>query len=163
MSDSHFPGTQLLLTELLTEDRVKIPLESECKEDIIEEMAVFLAGAIGLPGEAGAIRDAVLEREAVLSTGIGGEVAIPHGKTARVGELVLVAGRTRHPVDFQALDGRPVRLVMMLVGPESAASLHVKVLSRISRLLRHQDLRDRLIRAASPEDFLSVIRQAESR
>lgn len=156
------PGAQLLLTELLTPDRIKLPLESTDKEGIIEEMSEFLARVSGVPEEVEPIRNAVLERESVLSTGIGGGVAIPHGKTGRVDDLVLVAGRTAEPVDFEALDDQPVRLVMMLVGPESAASLHVKVLSRISRLLRREELRDRLIRADTPRDFHAVLSEAES-
>lgn len=162
MNDRRPLGPQLLLTELLTPDHVKIPLVSADKPGLIDELASFLASVSGAPEEAEAIREAVLEREKVLSTGIGGGVAIPHGKSGRVDRLVLVAGTTRAPVDFEALDDRPVRLVMMLVGPESAAALHVKVLSRISRLLRRDDLRERLIAAESPEAFLEVIRSAET-
>lgn len=155
-------GSPLLVTELLTPEGIKIPLESTDKEGLIGELAALLARVSGVPEETDAIREAVLERERVLSTGIGDGVAIPHGKTGRVGELVLVAGITGGPVEFEALDDRPVRLVLMLVGPESAAGLHVKVLSRISRLLRRPRLRERLIEASSPGAFLSVIRDAES-
>lgn len=157
------PGTHLLVTELLSPERVKVPLESIDKIGLIGELAQLLARVSDVPEEADAIRKAVLEREKVLSTGIGDGVAIPHGKSGRVGELVLVAGVTREPVDFDALDGRPVRVVLMLVGPESAACLHVKVLSRISRLLRHRGLRERLIGTATPEEFLTVLGEAESR
>ncbi len=162
MNDRRPLGPQLLLTELLPPEHVKIPLASADKAGLIDELATFLARVSGVPEEAEAIREAVLEREKVLSTGIGGGVAIPHGKTGRVEGLVLVAGTTRDPVDFEALDDRPVRLLMMLVGPESAASLHVKVLSRIGRLMRREELRDRLIAAETPEAFLSVIRRAET-
>lgn len=162
MEDTHHVGTQLL-TELLSPDKVKIPLEATEKRAVIEELSALVAQVGGVPDGVGTIRDAVLEREAVLSTGIGGGVAIPHGKTSTVRELVLVAGRTREPVDFEALDSQPIRLVMMLVGPESAAGLHIKVLSRISRLLRHDALRERLLEAPSSEEFLDVIRDAETR
>lgn len=162
MSDRPSPAPRLLVTELLGPERVKIPLESTDKRGLIGEMAALLASVSGVPEDAEAIREAVMERERVLSTGIGDGVAIPHGKTGRVGELVLVAGTTPEPVDFEALDGRPVRLLMMLVGPESAAGLHVKVLSRISRLLRRGELRERLLAAPDPETFLSLLREAES-
>lgn len=161
MDKARFTGPQLLLTELLTPDRIEIPLRSDDKAGVIAELARFLAGAAGVPEEADAIREAVLEREAVLSTGIGGGVAIPHGKTGRVEELVLVAGKTEEPIDFEALDGRPVRLILMLVGPESAAGLHVKVLSRISRLLRNESLRERLLEARTPREFLDELRRVE--
>lgn len=162
MNDRRPPGPRLLVTELLAPERIKIPLESTDKRGLIGEMAALLARVSGVPEEAEAIREAVLEREKVLSTGIGDGVAIPHGKTGRVGELVLVAGTTKEPIEFEALDDQPVRLLLMLVGPESAAALHVKVLSRISRLLRRRPLRERLIAAPTPEAFLSVIRDAES-
>lgn len=162
MEDSHFVDQTRLLTELLSAERVKIPLEASDKRGLIEELSSLVARVSGVPESADDIRDAVLEREAVLSTGIGGGVAIPHGKSSAVGELVLVAGRTEEPVDFEALDTQPVRLLVMLVGPESAAGLHIKVLSRISRLLRQDSLRERLIAAPSAEEFLSVIQDAES-
>lgn len=156
-------GPRLLLADLLPPHRVRIPLEATTKAALIEELATFLAEVGGVPEAAGTIHDAVLERERVLSTGIGDGVAIPHGKSAAVGKLVLVAGRTRVPVDFEALDSHPVRLALMLVGPESAAGLHVKVLSRISRLLRDRGLRERLVAARTPEEFVAGIRDAESR
>lgn len=163
MKDRRATGSQLLVAGLLTPERIKIPLECTDKTGVIGEMAAHLARAGGVPEEADAIREAVMEREAVLSTGIGGGVAIPHGKTARVDGLALVAGITRDPIDFDALDDRPVQLLVMLVGPESMAGVHVKVLSRISRLLREEGVRERLVGAETPEEFLTVIRDAESR
>jgi len=154
---------QLLLADLLTPERIRIPLMARDKTGIIEELCALLArGAGATPAEEEEIREAVLEREKVLSTGIGGGVAIPHGKSEAVDDLVLVAGRTGEPVDFDALDQRPVSIVMLLVGPESAAGLHVKVLSRIGRLLRSAELRDRLVRAETPEAFHRTLRSAET-
>ena len=157
------PVAKLLLADLLTPDRIKIPLVSEDKASLIDELAALVASAAGVPEETGRICAAVLDRESVLSTGIGDGVAIPHGKCDSVDELVLVAGTTRRPVDFDALDARPVRIVLMLVAPESAAGLHVKVLSRIGRLLRAEALRDRLTASKTPEEFFRAIRDAESR
>lgn len=154
---------QLLLADLLTPDRIRIPLESLDKAGLIGEMCAFLARRCDAGEEAEAeIREAVMEREAVLSTGIGGGVAVPHGKSQAVGDLVLVAGRTREPVDFDALDERPVRIVFLLIGPESAAGLHVKALSRISRLLRSETVREELVAAETPEAFYEALRRAEA-
>ena len=153
----------LQLAELLSPDRVKIPLESMDKAGLIEELCFLLARVTDLEEGRGAIHEAVLEREAKLSTGIGDGVALPHGKCGLLDELALVAGSTRGPVDFDALDAQPVRLVVMLVGPESAAGLHVQVLGQISRLLREDSVRERLVAANTPLEFLSVIREAESR
>jgi mannitol/fructose-specific phosphotransferase system IIA component (Ntr-type) len=105
---------------------------------------------------------AVREREQVLSTGIGGGVAIPHGKTPHVDQLMLAAGVAPTAIDFDALDGHPVRLFFLLVGPESASGAHVKALSRISRLLRRDRLRADLLASTTPEAFLDVIRRSEA-
>ncbi len=151
----------MLLTEILTPDRIKIPLRSTTKGDILEELVSIIAdtSAVNDPEE---VLRAVREREEVLSTGIGNGVAIPHGKSPSVDELVLAAGVTAEPVDFEALDGRPVSLFFLLVGPEAAAGQHVKALSRISRLLRRESFRERLAAASSPEDFYAILREAES-
>ncbi|HEX8906446.1 MAG TPA: PTS sugar transporter subunit IIA, partial [Longimicrobiaceae bacterium] len=129
----------MLLTELLTPERVKVPLSARSKDAVLEELVGVLADA-GAVADPAAVLRAVHQREEMLSTGIGGGVAIPHGKVDGVGELVMAAGIASEPMDFAALDGQPVRLFFLLVGPESAAGMHVKALSRISRLVRRDDL-----------------------
>lgn len=150
----------MLLTDLLTPERIKIPLESTSKEDLLREL-------VGVVGRGGAVDDeedvlrAVREREAVLSTGIGHGVAIPHGKSSAVPELLMAAGRSAEPVEFDALDGQPVSLFFLLVGPETAAGPHIKALSRISRLVRKDEIRERLAAAQSAEEFYAALREAE--
>lgn len=150
----------MLLSDLLTPDRIKIPLQSESKDDLLREL-VEVVGRTTPVSDLSDVLRAVREREEVLSTGIGNGVAIPHGKSAAVGSLALAAGVTREPVDFEALDGKPVNLFFLLVGPESAAGQHVKALSRISRLLRRDSFRRRLGEARSPEEFYQILREAE--
>lgn len=150
----------MLLTELLTPERIKIPLEARSKEELLRELVSAVTGSDREDHDD--VLRAVREREAVLSTGIGHGVAIPHGKSAAVGELRMAAGRTREPIDFDALDGQPVSLVFLLVGPESAAGPHIKALSRISRIVRRDDVRDRLIAAGSADEFLQALQDAEA-
>jgi fructose PTS system EIIBC or EIIC component len=151
----------VLLTELLAVERIKIPLQAQTKDDLLRELVDVCANAHGIEDRADMLR-AVREREAVLSTGIGHGVAIPHGKTATVGGLRMAAGRSEEPIDFDALDGEPVRLFFLLVGPESAAGPHIKALSRISRLVRRDDVRERLVSATSAEEFLQALQEAET-
>lgn len=110
-------------------------------------------------------RDAVLravrERESVLSTGIGYGVAIPHGKTGLLSELRMAAGRSREPMEFDALDGLPVQLFFLLIGPDAAAGPHIKALSRISRIVRQDDVRADLIAAKDPASFMRALQNAE--
>src|SRR2546428_8628888 len=93
---------------------------------------------------------AILERERQFPTGIGYGVAVPHGKTPALAALVVVAGTTPAPVPYETIDGEPVRLFFLLVGPESAAGAHVKALSRISRLVRREPGGRRPPRAQKP-------------
>lgn len=151
----------MLLTELLTEDRVRVPLSSQTKNDVLREL-VELAASGRNSGAVEAMLTAVRDREQVLSTGIGGGIAIPHGKTPHVDQLVLAAGVAADAIDFDALDGQPVHLFFLLLGPESASGAHVKALSRISRLLRRTQLRADLLQASSPAAFLDVIRRSEA-
>lgn len=150
----------MLLTELLRPERIRIPLQAESKDALLRELVSMVADGRGSDPEE--VLRAVREREAVLSTGIGHGVAIPHGKSSAVPELRLAAGRTSAPIEFDALDGQPVGLFFLLVGPETAAGPHIKALSRISRLVRRDDVRDRLIAARSSEEFLQALRDAET-
>ncbi len=150
----------MLLTDLLTPERIKIPLEATSKDDLLREL-VDIATRADRVEDPGDVLRAVRERESVLSTGIGNGVAIPHGKSAAVPELRMAAGRTAEPVDFDALDGAPVRLFFLLVGPETAAGPHIKALSRISRLVRKESVRERLAAARSAEEFYAALEEAE--
>jgi mannitol/fructose-specific phosphotransferase system IIA component (Ntr-type) len=151
----------VLLSELLSPGRVKVPLDSRTKPDVLRELAELVSNGRG-DIDANAILVAVREREGVLSTGIGGGVAIPHGKTPNVDQLMLAAGVAPEPIDFDALDGRPVGLFFLLVGPESASGAHVKALSRISRLLRRDALRTALLSARTADEFLRIVRDSEA-
>lgn len=151
----------MLLSELLSADRVRVPLAGRTKDQLLREL-VELATPTRDPATIEAILTAVRERERELSTGIGSGVAIPHGKTPHVNQLVMAAGVTPEPVDFDALDGKPVHLFFLLVGPESAAGAHVKALARISRLLRRDALRVALRAAPTTEEFLRVVRDSEA-
>lgn len=151
----------MLLSELLTEDRIRIPLGGRTKDDLLRELVGIVTDGQG-PDVAAAVLAAVREREARMSTGIGDGVAVPHGKTAALGELRMAAGALPAPVDFDALDGAPVQLVFLLVGPDSAAGGHVRALSRIARLLRQEPVRARLRAARTSEEFLRAIQEAEA-
>jgi len=116
---------------------------------------------VGNGAQSGEVLGAILERERQFPTGIGYGVAVPHGKTPALSALVVVAGTTPAPVPYETIDGQPVRLFFLLAGPESAAGAHVKALSRISRLVRREQVRCRLLDARTPEEFYRAVCQAE--
>lgn len=151
----------MLLTDLLSIDRIRIPLQAKTKDELLREL-VELVTAGSTPAEREDVLRAVRERESVLSTGIGYGVAIPHGKCAAVRELTMAAGRSGNPIEFDALDGQPARLFFLLVGPESAAGPHIKALSRISRIVRRDDVRARLVAAPDEQAFLRALEDAEA-
>lgn len=149
------------LSQLLSPERIRIPLLSTSKEEILEEL-VGLAAQTAKVGDVEEVLRSVRAREEVLSTGIGNGIAIPHGKSAGIAELALVAGVHPTGIDFEALDGERVSLFFLLIGPEAATGQHVKALSRISRLLRRESFRVRLLEATTADAFHSVIVEAES-
>jgi PTS system nitrogen regulatory IIA component len=155
------PDSELLLTDLLTPDRIRVPLAAGDKPGALRELVDLLAERAKV--DAAPLLTAVLEREQVLSTGIGHGIAIPHAKVTTVGELFLACGSHPTGVDFDALDGAPVRLFFLLIGPESAAGKHVKALSRIARLVRRESVREALMQAKTAEDFHQLLVEAEER
>jgi mannitol/fructose-specific phosphotransferase system IIA component (Ntr-type) len=153
-------GLVVLLTELLTPGGVLVPIAARDKSSVIAELARHLTNQSG--GNYQDVLGAVEEREAVLSTGIGFGVAIPHARSSAVQELTLVCGVSPEPVPFDSIDGEPVRLFFLIVGPESSAGQHVKVLSRIARLVRRDNVRDRLSQARTPQEFYDALVELES-
>jgi len=148
----------VLLSQLLTPQRIRVPLLAADKPAALHALVAVVADD---EAEADDLYAAIEEREAVLSTGIGHGVAIPHGRSARVGSLLVSAGVLPAAIEFGSLDGLPVRLLFLLVGPESEAGLHVKALSRITRLVRQPLVRERLLATTSGEQFHKILREAE--
>jgi len=149
----------VLLSHLLTPQRIRVPLVAADKHAALRELVSAVAGGNGVAAEE--LLQAVEARELVLSTGIGHGVALPHGRSGLIDDLRVSAGVTASPIEYGSLDGAPVRLIFLLVGPESEAGLHVKALSRITRLVRQPLVRERLLGAASGEEFHRYLREAE--
>jgi len=150
----------VLLSQLLTDDRIRVPLSSRDKPSVLKELVDLLARQTG--GDAADMLHAVREREATQSTGFGYGIAIPHGRTPTLPSLAMAAGRTAAPIDYGAVDGEPVRLLFLVVGPETAAGDQVRALARIARLLRRDQVRERLLAADSAEAFGRIVREVEA-
>lgn len=148
------------LTDLCREDRIVIPLLADDKEGILKEMVSVLERS-GTVQNGAEILNLLKERERQLTTAIGNGVAIPHTRPIDVPEPLLVFGRTSLPVDFNSLDGEPVRLIFLLITPKGNISLHLKLLSRISRLMHSERLRQNLLEARNAKEALEKLREAE--
>lgn len=151
----------MLLTEILTPDQVLMPVAASDKAGVIAELTKHLTDLQG--GNFAEVLGAVHEREAGGSTGIGFGVAIPHARSAGVRELSLVCGVSSLPVPYDSIDGEPVRLFFLIVGPAGCAGEHVRVLSRIAGLVRRESVRKQLCEAGTPTEFYNVLLDAEAR
>jgi PTS system fructose-specific IIC component len=150
----------MLLTDIITEACIKIPLQKKSKRGLVKELVDLLAD-VGKISDRDAILELVMEREKLMSTGVGKGVAIPHAKSKAVDHLIAAFGITSEEVDFQALDNKPVRLIFLLIGPEENPGLHIKALSKISRLTSHKKYRHKLINATSPAEVMKIITDGE--
>ncbi len=149
------------LSDILKPQNIKVPLESAGKADAIGELVNLLA-ANGEVTDAKKVLDSVLEREATRTTGIGNGLAIPHGKCNGTDHLVMAIGRPATPIDFQAIDGRPVNLIWLLTSPPDKTGPHIHALARISRLMTIDKFRHALAEAKTSQDIYDAIVKQES-
>ena len=149
------------LVEILKPANIKIPLESKTKAEAIGELVSVLE-ASGDVTDKKKVLDAVLEREATRTTGIGNGLAIPHGKCAGTKDLVMAIGRAGTPIDFQAIDGRPVQIIWMLASPPDKTGPHIHALARISRLMTMDKFRQALATAKTSQEIFDIIVQQEN-
>jgi PTS system nitrogen regulatory IIA component len=130
------------IVDLITPNSVLASLRVTSKKQALQDVAKRAASIVGLPERR--IFDVLVERERLGSTGVGNGIAIPHGKLVELTRLYGVFARLERPVDFAAIDDRPVDLVFALLAPESAGADHLKALARVSRLLRNATICDKL-------------------
>ena len=152
----------MILSQLLNPESVTVELQATTKKDAIVELVELLEKAHAL-SSSGEILGGVLKREAMMTTGIGNGIAIPHGKARAVDHLVAACGVARAGIDFEAVDSQPATLFILLVSPENVGGSHVKVLANISRLLKEDKVRDALKSAESTQAFLQQLRDAEAK
>lgn len=149
------------ITDVLEEQFVRTNLPGTSKEEIIDSM-IHLVGNSRNVLDKEKVRQAIFEREKIMSTGVGNGFAIPHGKTDAVKDIVAAFAITERPVDYQALDEQPVRLVFLLVGRDSLVGPHIKLLSRISRMMNKEEFRKELLASKTPKEVIELFRQQEA-
>ena len=144
------------LTDILELSCIKIPIQATEKYQSITELMDLLAQNGKLVDYHTALQ-AVLDREAIRSTGVGQGFAIPHGKTSAVKQLVMAIGKVDQPIGFDSIDGQPVTMIILLVSPTDITGPHIQAIARISRLMTDQNLRQLLWNAASADEFYQYI------
>jgi len=148
------------LTDLLSEQRIVLDVDAKSKQEIIGGLVALVVNG----HDRQTLLDAILEREKLGSTGIGHGVAVPHVRLDAVETPEIAFGRTTRPLDFEALDDEPCSLFFLILGPtrKDAQDAYLQVMAKISRLMRHAEIRAALTAASTPADALAVLAENES-
>jgi fructose PTS system EIIBC or EIIC component len=146
--------------ELLSTKNILTEFKNENKEDVINELVDLLKGDERVL-DLEEVRKCVFEREEKMSTGVGKGFAIPHGKTNSVNDILAAFGKSETPIEYNSLDGEPVHLVFLLIGKENLLAKHIKLLSRISRMMNNEEFRKRLVEAESKDVILQLFQDEE--
>jgi len=148
------------ICNILQKDKIIPSMQGSTKNEIINEL-VDLFKEDDRVKDLESMRLAVHEREKIMSTGVGKGFAIPHAKTNSVNEIIAAFGKINESVDFQALDGQQVNLVFLLVGKENLVGPHIKLLSRISRMMNKEEFRESLLKAKTNEEIYNLFEEEE--
>jgi PTS system nitrogen regulatory IIA component len=145
------------LLDVLNKEAIIIGLEATDKKSVLEELTVP-AAAISKVEHSQLVR-MLMERERLGTTGIGGGIAIPHGKLKNMPLEILCIGISRKGVSFEAMDGKPVHIFFLLFTPEGATELHLMLLSRISKLLKNDIFKQRLLKSTNADAVYDIIEE----
>ena len=149
------------ISDILDESMIRTHMAGISKGEIIDQMIEVISRSPKVL-DIEKVRTAIFDREKIMSTGVGNGFAIPHGKTDAVTDVVAAFAVTAKDIDYESLDEQPVRLVFLLVGKDSMVGPHIKLLSRISRLMNKEDFRAKLLTADSPKAVMEVFKTEEA-
>lgn len=148
------------IAELITPERIVTSLRAGTKKQALQELSRAAGHATGLHEKA--VFEVLLERERLGTTGVGGGIAIPHGRVAGLPRIMGVFARAEKPIDFEAIDERPVDLIFLLLAPSGAGADHLKALARVSRLLRDRSTCEKLRGTQSAEALYAILTETET-
>jgi len=150
------------LSDILGEHEIKTDLEAEDKHEAIEELVDLLISEheVSLRNR-DYILEVVFKRESSISTGVGCGVAIPHGTVDCIDDIVGAIGISRHGIDFNAFDGEPVYIILLLLVPKTSFGKHIRTLAHIARMFNSPSVRENIRAAASPEEVFTIIEKTE--
>jgi mannitol/fructose-specific phosphotransferase system IIA component (Ntr-type) len=148
----------MALIDKITENVVKVPLESSTKPEVLKELLQLLV-AKGQVKEEASVYDTLLERESLGSTGLENGIAVPHTKTAAVNDLQIAIGIAPDGIEFQALDGGLSRLFFMILAAPDQSGLHIEALSEIAGMSRSTAFLRALVAASTPGEVVRLIHE----
>lgn len=150
------------IADILKKDSIIPDLKGANKEEVLREITDFLKTQ-DLVKDKEALLKTLIEREKLGSTGIGENVAIPHGKSDELSQIVTVFARSLNGVDFEALDQKPVHFVCMVIAPSNSTGQHLKALARISRIFKNQNLRDGILSLKDADEIYSLLLEEDAK
>ena len=147
------------ILEILKQEAIIADLQATSKKGVLEELVAPVTDIAGIDQEK--LVKVLMERERLGSTGIGNGIGIPHGKLKDLENMVIGFGLSRKGVEFESIDGDPTHIFFVLLTPENSTGLHLKLLARISRILKNDAFRDRLLKAADSEEIYNIIEEED--
>jgi len=148
------------LSKFCEEDLISFDLRGKNKDQIINEL-VDLASRSKLVKDRDELYNAVVEREKLVTTGVGYGVAFPHAKTKAVKGIIVAFGRSQEGVDFEAMDRKPVNLFFLIAAPEDAIGAHLNVMARLSYIMKNERVREKMLKISSPKELLEIMDSVE--
>lgn len=149
------------LMDYLAKEAIVVELQGTDKKSVLDELVESLAKD-GKISYADKVVKILLDREELGSTGIGQGIAIPHGKTDQVNNVVIAYGASKKGIEFESLDGEPVYLVFLLLAPVESTGIHLKALAKISRMLKDKHFRQSLREAKTTDGIISIIKEEDN-
>ncbi len=150
------------IEEILTKESVIADLLGDSKVKVIKEMTQCLKKNNFIKNDQ-ALFETLMEREKLGSTGIGENVAIPHGKSDEVTQIITVLARSKKGVEFESLDQKPVHFICMVIAPAHSTGQHLKVLARVSRIFKNQGIREEILKAENSDTIYSILMNEDSK
>jgi len=147
------------IVDVLDKKAIIPDLKSTDKEGVLRELSQPVAELVNVKQDD--LMKVLIERERLGSTGIGNGIGIPHGKMKSLKKLALSLGISRHGIDFGSIDGRPTHIFFLLVTPENSTGMHLKLLAHISRMLRNEMFKQKLMKAKDVDEFYKIIDEVD--
>jgi len=148
------------LSKFCGEDLISFELSAQTKDEAIKEL-VDLASKSKLIKDAGQLLKDIVEREKLVTTGVGYGVAFPHAKSRAIRGIIIAFGRSKRGIDFDSMDKKPVHIFFLIAAPEDAIGAHLNVMARLSYLMKSEKNRERLSKIKSPKELLEVLDSVE--
>lgn len=145
---------------LLDRSTIASGLKADNKKDLINELIDLLEPKVSKE-QLESIRESVFDREQIMSTGVGKQLAIPHGKCSSIDENLASFAVLDEPIEYGSIDKEPVKMVFLLVGPETKSNTHIKLLSRISRLMNSTTFREKLTQCSNSDEIFETFQTEE--